>query len=100
MLRLQVMLQGAASDSEKYKDFMQTSTIEEVEIVDADYHSTLCNACQSVCHDHCNLNEISDAGQILYHSLVCLATSHMLCRNQHAKSRREGTQLDAVSFAV
>jgi len=61
---LQVLLQGAAQDSEKYKDHVQSSTIEDIQIVDAPYHSTLCNVCQTVCHDHCNLDEISDAGQL------------------------------------
>ena len=67
---MQAMLQGAAQDSEKYKDYVQTSTIEDVQIADAPYHSTLCNVCQTVCHDHCNLDELSDAGQIC-HQLGC-----------------------------
>lgn len=65
---LQVMLQGAAPDSDKYKDYVQTSSVEEVQIVDAPYHSTLCNVCQTVCHDHCNLDELPDAGWSLPHS--------------------------------
>ena len=67
---VQVLLQGAAQDSEKYKDYVQSSTIEDIQIVDAPYHSTLCNVCQTVCHDHCNLDELSDAGQIC-HQLGC-----------------------------
>lgn len=56
------MLKGAAQDSEKYKDYTQSSLIEEVNIVDADYHSTLCTVHQRVCHDHCNLDEIQTQG--------------------------------------
>ena len=93
---LQVVLQGAAQDSQKYKDFVQTSTVEETQIVDAPYHSTLCNVCQTVCHDHCNLEELSDAGDLrtfvssqcspagpkaqpMWHSHFC----GLCCQHQH-----------------
>ena len=60
---LQAMKQDADQDQESYKNFIVSNQILETTIVDADYHSTLCMNCQTVCHDHCNLDEMQDAGK-------------------------------------
>ncbi len=49
-------------DSAKYKDYVKNETIEEIEIVDSPYHSTLCSNCRTVCHNHCGLQETTTQG--------------------------------------
>lgn len=60
--QLQMLEAHAMEDSTKYKDFTKNETIEEIEIVDASYHSTLCSNCRTVCHDHCSLQETTTQG--------------------------------------
>lgn len=59
---LQVIGKGAMADVEKYAKYTQIKTVKEKKIVDAPYHSTLCSTCQTVCHNHCRLNEIATPG--------------------------------------
>ncbi|KAL3151312.1 hypothetical protein ABBQ38_013148 [Trebouxia sp. C0009 RCD-2024] len=44
----QVSRQGAAESSERYKNFSQVTEVEETELVDAAYYSTLCSTCRVV----------------------------------------------------
>jgi len=41
---------------------VKQKTITEDKLVDAPYHSTLCQSCNFVCHDRCGLQEISQTG--------------------------------------
>lgn len=61
---LQVSGKGAMADAEKYAKYTQNNTVKEKKIVDAPYHSTLCSTCQTVCHDHCGLTEITAKGTL------------------------------------
>lgn len=49
----------------------------ETKLVDAPYHSTLCQSCNFVCHDHCGLSEISQTGDNAF--LGCAAMSGNNC---------------------
>lgn len=79
----------AMEDSEKYKDYTKNEIIEEVEIVDADYHSTLCSDCRAVCHNHCSLQEtelqgLLDDDDFVDHSqlqllAVCIGSVNYFC---------------------
>ncbi len=60
----QVTRKGAAESSERYKNFIQVTQIEETEVVDAAYYSTLCSTCRVVCHDKCQTNEYIAPGTI------------------------------------
>lgn len=50
---------GAASDREEYKNFTQQRVERQKQLQDApdDQHSTMCLACQTMCHQPCGLNE-------------------------------------------
>ena len=61
---MQFDAKGALGNSEKYANYTQNNTIEEVNIVEAPYHSTLCTLCQTVCHDHCGLDEMATPGTL------------------------------------
>ncbi|KYQ93281.1 hypothetical protein DLAC_05942 [Tieghemostelium lacteum] len=58
----EAQLEKANIDKETFKDFTVTKTITKTELVPAPYHSTICNTCNFVCHDHCGLQEISTKG--------------------------------------
>ncbi|CAF0934957.1 unnamed protein product [Adineta steineri] len=52
-------------DQVKFKDF--TKTVQnKPQLVDAPYHSTLCESCNFVCHDHCGLNETVTKGDQIF----------------------------------
>jgi len=43
---------------ETFADYTQQKTVTSKKLVDAPYHSTICQNCNSVCHDHCGLQEV------------------------------------------
>lgn len=59
---IEAKLTNSAADKDRYKDFVQKKTIKELRLVDAPYHSTICQTCNSVCHDHCGLDELTGVG--------------------------------------
>ena len=61
---VQLFKKGAEVDVEKYKQFTQTKTITQKEMVEVPYHNTLCSTCQHVCHQHCGLQEIATPGAV------------------------------------
>ncbi|KAL0041253.1 hypothetical protein WJX77_010452 [Trebouxia sp. C0004] len=61
----------AAADAEKYAKYTKEATVEETQIVDAPYHSTLCSTCRTVCHDHCSLQEITTPGAAGFGNCSC-----------------------------
>lgn len=67
---MQVSRQGAAESSERYKNFSQVTEVEETELVDAAYYSTLCSTCRVVCHDNCQPNESVASGIAAPHSQI------------------------------
>ena len=54
---VQYSKKGAEYNAGKYKDYKTKQTVKQVQLVDAEYHSTLCSVCQFICHDRCNLKE-------------------------------------------
>ena len=58
----QVVKQGAADSSERYKRYTHVTQIEETEVVDASHYSTLCSTCREVCHEQCQPNETTASG--------------------------------------
>jgi hypothetical protein len=77
-------VKGLASDKEKYKEYTVKNVIETDEIVDADYHSTLCSVCNHVCHDHCGLEFIATAGDAGFSRCACMGAESqcMKCPNR------------------
>eukprot|EP01132_Coremiostelium_polycephalum_P007845 gene7845-9659_t len=55
-------LEGFELNKLIFKDYTQKKSYEEITIVDAPYHSTICRMCDYVCHDNCPLDEIRDIG--------------------------------------
>ncbi|UJR31137.1 hypothetical protein I4U23_018644 [Adineta vaga] len=61
---------------------LTNQTIEKTEIIDADYHSTLCANCNYVCHNNCHLNETTGIGaHIFTQCLVMLNGKCQQCPN-------------------
>lgn len=52
---------GEASMNQ-YANYRTKKTVQEVRLVDAPYHSTICGNCNEVCHDNCGLDEIYNKG--------------------------------------
>lgn len=71
--RSQYDLEGALSNQETYKDFCQTSTVEDVQQVNCSYHNTLCQTCQQVCHEHCGLEFEKEAGSDTFRRCACMS---------------------------
>ena len=59
---MQVKKAAAASDAGKYQAYKRKHNITEPQLADADHHSTMCTGCQTICHDHCSLEEITSEG--------------------------------------
>jgi hypothetical protein len=70
--RTQYALEGALSNKETYKDFCQTSTVEDVQQVDCPYHNTLCQTCQQVCHEKCGVEFEKNAGSDTFLRCACI----------------------------
>ena len=72
-----------SSDANAFSNFIKRTQQTVTELVDAPYHSTICSSCNTVCHDHCGLSEISNHGDNAFRS--CAAFSGDNC---HAGSCR------------
>ncbi|CAF0957827.1 unnamed protein product [Adineta steineri] len=82
LFQLDFAFQQANQDTITYQDYIQFQTIEKIEIVDAEYHSTLCASCNQVCHNHCHLNETTTIGaQIFSRCKVMVNGKCQQCRN-------------------
>ncbi|CAF1686289.1 unnamed protein product, partial [Adineta ricciae] len=55
-----------------YQIHLQEQTIEKIEIVDANYHSTLCAKCNQVCHNNCRLDETTVVGAQIFAQCVVM----------------------------
>eukprot|EP01116_Phalansterium_solitarium_P020017 TRINITY_DN5781_c0_g1_i1.p2 TRINITY_DN5781_c0_g1~~TRINITY_DN5781_c0_g1_i1.p2 ORF type:complete len:584 (-),score=179.49 TRINITY_DN5781_c0_g1_i1:1805-3556(-) len=65
-----------AYDSEQFKNFTRTRTIEQRELVDSQYHSTLCSDCTHVCHDNCGLDEINEKGSNAFKKCAAMSLNN------------------------
>ena len=61
------------------------ATVTYTELVDANYHSTICRACNVVCHNHCRLTEITEEGSNAF--LHCAAFSGDHCTGKDSDGR-------------
>jgi len=61
-------------NQQAFANFMTEANVTIEEIVDADYHSTICSACNYWCHEKCGLNEISQKGSNMFKG--CQAFHH------------------------
>ena len=61
-------IKKATNEKEFHKEFSHRRTLTETVPKDTDYHNTMCIAkgCTSNCHEHCNLNIITDSNQFKY----------------------------------
>jgi GTPase Era involved in 16S rRNA processing len=59
-------LKQANADTVTYKDYTRERMVDKVELVDATYHSTLCQNCNHVCHDKCGLTETTAVGAQIF----------------------------------
>lgn len=90
----------AGNDLVTYNNYTTARVVDKVEIVDAPYHSTLCQNCNHVCHDNCGLDETTIAGAQIFQS--CWAITNGSCTeckhkcsytaHYHAKKKVEITQ--------
>lgn len=72
----------AEADTVTYKEYTKERIVDKVEIVDAAYHSTLCQNCNHVCHDDCKLDETKGVGAQIFQR--CWAMSNGNCHQcQH-----------------
>eukprot|EP01132_Coremiostelium_polycephalum_P008479 gene8479-10420_t len=55
-------LEGFETSKDKFKEYTRNVPYEEISLVDAGYHSTICKKCDYVCHDHCSLDELNGVG--------------------------------------
>lgn len=65
--------QNIATDIEKYSNYKQTKQVEYDEMVDADYHSTICMKHTTVCHDGCGLTYTSTKGADIFKGCSCMS---------------------------
>ena len=79
----EALMKQNSSDANAFSNFVQRTQQTVTELVDASYHSTICSSCNKVCHDHCGLSEISNAGDNAFRN--CAAFSGDNC---HAGSCR------------
>jgi hypothetical protein len=77
--KMEVLLKQGESDQSKYKDYTKKEIITEKILVDAPYHSTICENCNYVCHDNCSLQEISELGSNQFKN--CAAFSGDYCKD-------------------
>jgi ElaB/YqjD/DUF883 family membrane-anchored ribosome-binding protein len=93
-------LSQADDDLVNYNDYATERVVDKVEIVDAPYHSTLCQNCNHVCHDNCGLDETIIAGAQIFQR--CWAITDGFCTqckhkcsytaHYHAKKKVEITK--------
>ncbi|CAF3940745.1 unnamed protein product, partial [Rotaria sp. Silwood1] len=67
-----------------FNNYSTHRTVEKIEIVDAPYHSTLCQNCNHVCHDQCQLDETSIVGAQIFKRCQAMDSSGNCtqCRHQ------------------
>jgi len=53
---------AATQKRNQTQDYIKRQTIKQRVLVNDPHHSTICSACTFVCHHHCGLTEITDAG--------------------------------------
>lgn len=76
------VLQQSNKDLITYKDYTKGREVDKVEIIDAPFHSTLCQNCNHVCHPKCKLDETTAVGAQIFQQ--CWAISNGNCRQcQH-----------------
>lgn len=71
-------LKQTDTDLVTYKDYTQERKVEVAELVDAPYHSTLCQICTHVCHEKCGLTETTTVGDQIFQQ--CWAMSKGVCK--------------------
>ncbi|CAF0867585.1 unnamed protein product [Didymodactylos carnosus] len=70
-------LKHPQTDELSYKDYAKERTVDQIDIVDAAYHSTLCQNCNFVCHNKCGLDEQTIDGSQIFQQ--CYAMSAGVC---------------------
>ncbi|CAF4813992.1 unnamed protein product [Rotaria sp. Silwood1] len=74
----EVVLKQSNDDLVTYKEYSKEREVEKIEIVDAPFHSTLCQNCNYVCHSRCKLDETTTVGSQIFQR--CWAISNGNCR--------------------
>ncbi|CAF4936763.1 unnamed protein product, partial [Rotaria sp. Silwood1] len=69
---LQQALKKYGDDESMYQQYTQETVLDVKEIVDAEYHSTMCSKCDNVCHDRCSLNETTVVGHDIFQGCVAM----------------------------
>ncbi|CAF1362766.1 unnamed protein product [Didymodactylos carnosus] len=81
---LEQALKRYDEDEGAYQTYTQDTVVDVKEIVDAEYHSTMCSKCDNVCHDHCSLEETTVVGHDIFQGCVAMREGqctqcHLLC---------------------
>ena len=95
-----LLLQNSDFETTGMITVMKTRTVyrdvETVTDVILDYHSTICNMCQEVCHDHCGLNEITVDGSLSFKDCAafqgketCSECKNRCSYDKHKHSRKQ-----------
>jgi len=74
----ELMMKQNSSDVNAFSNYIRRTQQTVTELVDAPYHSTICSSCNTVCHDHCGLDEISNRGDNAFKN--CYAFNGDNCR--------------------
>jgi GTPase Era involved in 16S rRNA processing len=62
----EAVVKQSNNDLVTYQDYIREREVDKIEIVDAPFHSTLCQNCNHVCHPNCNLDEITTVGAKIF----------------------------------
>ncbi len=78
----ETVLKQSNNDLVTYKDYTKEREVDDIQIIDAPFHSTLCQNCNHVCHPRCSLEETTAVGAQIFQR--CWAISNGNCRQcQH-----------------
>jgi heterodisulfide reductase subunit A-like polyferredoxin len=75
----QLLSKGSAMDAEKYKNYVESKTITVTELVDVQYHSTLCSVCEHMCHERCGITYSPDTNSPELSGCACMGPGNQ-CR--------------------
>lgn len=65
-------IKNAEENVNSNSNYTVKKSVNKVEMVQVGYHSTVCAECNSLCHDHCGLDETPTKGVSVFMSCACI----------------------------